>query len=313
MNTHVMKSNKLICCSNCAKIGHYYKNCNEPIISLGIIIVKIDDEIKKLFINGNYPSKMALLKTLENGNFNVLTNKQFINKSIINLFQDKIKFLLIRRKHTFNYITFVNGKYEYDDMPQLAMMFKYMTNEEILKIKTKEFDVLWSDVWSRFNIDQTHHNYEISKMKWNQLKKQSKFNLQFFTDNIKSEYDYPEWGIPKGKRNSYESDEECATREVYEETGLKNTEYNLISNINSITENILKFNGIAYKYKYYIGIYENGNLMNENEMENNGEIGDIGWFSINEINQLIRPYYKQRIKILQKLYYFIIDKLINRH
>lgn len=302
---------KPVTCTNCAKIGHYFKHCNEPIISIGIIIIKIEDTIQNLVINNRKITKELLLDNLKNNIFNILINKRFINKSFINLFQDKIKFLLIRRKHTFNFVSFINGKYNPDDMPEVCNIFKFMTKKEIQKIKTLEFDALWNDVWNCFGIDTNHYNYVTSKTKYQELKDKSKFNLDFFINNIESEFTAPEWGIPKGKRNLMESDEECAIREVFEETGLGSKSYELIETIKPVVENILKINGISYKYKYFVGLHKEGTTLNEEEILNNGEIGDIGWFTINEINNLIRPYYKQRINILQKLYYFIVDKLIN--
>ena len=42
-STHYSKKLKDIYCGNCGKKGHVYKKCHYPVMSLGIICVKLDD------------------------------------------------------------------------------------------------------------------------------------------------------------------------------------------------------------------------------------------------------------------------------
>ena len=42
-----MNYNKQITCNNCGKFGHTHKQCSEPITSLGIICIKVNDKIKE--------------------------------------------------------------------------------------------------------------------------------------------------------------------------------------------------------------------------------------------------------------------------
>ena len=37
-------------CSNCGKYGHINKYCSEPVISVGIICVKLDDILKNIIL-----------------------------------------------------------------------------------------------------------------------------------------------------------------------------------------------------------------------------------------------------------------------
>ena len=94
-------------CSNCGKYGHYFKKCNEPITSLGIICLKFD---KNLNIDHYQLNEFITKKYLKIDDFNF---ENLSNISNINFLKDKIKFLLIRRKHSLNYIEFVRGKYKY--------------------------------------------------------------------------------------------------------------------------------------------------------------------------------------------------------
>ena len=42
---NIIIKKKKIYCSNCGRYGHKYVKCNEPITSLGIIALKIDDQL----------------------------------------------------------------------------------------------------------------------------------------------------------------------------------------------------------------------------------------------------------------------------
>jgi hypothetical protein len=66
-----------IYCYNCGNIGHLYKSCHYPIISLGVICIKY-----------------------YNNKFNSLDEFKKINK-----------LLLIRRKDSIGYTDFIRGKY----------------------------------------------------------------------------------------------------------------------------------------------------------------------------------------------------------
>ena len=48
---------------------------------------------------------------------------------------------------------------------------------------------------------------------------------------IKPIYKTPEWGFPKGRRNLYEKDLNCALREFSEETGYSSKSINLIESL----------------------------------------------------------------------------------
>ena len=69
--------NKQIYCNNCGKTGHYYLKCKLPIISIGIIAFKIEDNIIKYlmirrkdslgyieFLRGKYSHDIAYIKSL---------------------------------------------------------------------------------------------------------------------------------------------------------------------------------------------------------------------------------------------------------
>ena len=60
-----MNNNKIIYCGNCGKIGHSYRRCLSPIISLGVILFKIEDnQLKYLFIQRK--DTLGFVEFLEN-------------------------------------------------------------------------------------------------------------------------------------------------------------------------------------------------------------------------------------------------------
>ena len=131
-----MTCNKNKYCSNCGKYGHTNKLCSEPVTSIGILCFKI---LKDLNINYNDIEKYISKKYIKIDTFNF----GHINNILkINYIKDKIKFLLIRRNNTLNFIEFVRGKYTKNDSEKLVSMFELMTQNEIDSILNQMKDGL---------------------------------------------------------------------------------------------------------------------------------------------------------------------------
>ena len=115
-----------------------------------------------------------------------------------------------------------------------------------------------------------------------------------------SDYDDPEWGFPKGRRDKYENNLNCANREFKEETNIIN--YNLFERIETLEENFVGTNNISYKQIYYLAGIECEKLV---DIGDNFEIGNIGWYTIDDALKLIRPYDTTKINMLNQLYFFL--------
>jgi hypothetical protein len=291
-------------CSNCNRKGHTYKNCLEPIISNGIIGIYIDGFNKNLiplleaYIIDNlkifsYNKNLKYTKYKNNTSFETLK----INDYDLN---NKIKFLMIQRKNSLGYLEFIRGRYNLDDDNTIIHLFKQMVPNEIDDIINKDFDFLWNNLWDINNIKNKNHHkeYITSKQKFYQLKL-NKINLLTL---IKPSFIFNEWGFPKGRRESYESDLVCAIREFEEETCYNEYQYNILEQCKSIKENLVGTNGVNYAHNYFLTIL---NEKNENFDKSNKEIGDIKIMNINECLNLIRPYHENKIKIMKSIYYVI--------
>ena len=301
-------------CSNCNKRGHTYKICNEPIISNGIIAIYINNFNKLLlpkleeYINNN----LKIFTNIYNKNSSVIFNNKnniisIESKVINNDFNENIKFLMVQRKNSLGYLEFMRGRYILDDKISIIHLLEQMTPEELQDIINIDFDELWNNLWDSNNIrNKNHHKeYITSKQKFYQLKL-TNFNL---IKNTKNLFTFNEWGFPKGRRELYESDLVCAIREFEEETFIPEDKYIILEKCKSIRENLVGTNSINYAHNYFLAIL---NETKSSYDENNREIGDLKIMNLNECLKSIRPYHKNKIRIIKKIYQ-IVNNFLNEY
>lgn len=102
------------------------------------------------------------------------------------------------------------------------------------------------------------------------------------------------WGPPKGTIQSNETYEDCAIREVLEETGIK------LLNLNFIGHTIVK-----NKAMYYTTELKECEVSPQTHIKDNDANG-IGWFNINCLLKLVennKIYINQHCKILIKKFF----------
>jgi 8-oxo-dGTP pyrophosphatase MutT (NUDIX family) len=252
-------------CGNCGKVGHTYKKCVDAIISLGIILYNT------IQINNYY----------------------------------EIKFLLIQRRDSIGFIELLRGKYQEKDDVYLSKIIDIMTVDERNRALNTDFD----DLLDKFIINKNnrHYKYEYqdAKEKFNRIKNSGK--LKEIIDNSPNQWPEPEWGFPKGRRHLKENDLDCACREFEEETGYLETDYLIIHNVKSLEEIFLGTNKIRYKHNYFLAKVSTDKApeINKNNKTQIAEIGNIGWFSLQEALKKIRTYHKEKINVLKKAYSII--------
>ena len=302
---------KNVYCTNCGKPGHEYKQCTDAIISIGIILLKFDYcKIRKFFSD---------LITCSDDKIDIINNGIKIESSTdISLFsklRENIKFLIIRRKHTLGYIEFIRGRYKPDNVDGIVFLFQQMTKEEIAKIGTMSITELWDDFWVDTQKKLLYEKeFQKTKQKFEKLKNgdETELTLDFYVKHVVPTWDQAEWGFPKGRRNKSESNKECALREFEEETGLIKDDYILLEGIKPLVEEFIGTNGVRYKHIYYVG-YANSDTVpyvDVNQIHQVTEIGDIGYYTYNEVMDMIRPYHVERKRIIMKLYMYLLEKII---
>ncbi len=301
-------------CNNCGSSSHIFKQCDLPICSYGIILLHLDiddDLIKNKIIE-------KLVDTdydYNNENKEIVIN-DYNDIELFSSLQNAIKILLIQRKHSVGFVEFVRGRYYINNVDGIIFLFKQMTQYEINKIKEGNFDELWDYLWG-YNKSKVSHfsDYAVSKNKFEKLKQENTdyLNLKFYVNNITPDYKDAEWGFPKGRKNgNSENAMKAAQREFSEETNYNSDDYILLNKINPIEESLIGTNGINYKHIYYIAIAKTNEEPKIDELNMNqiNEIGDINFFSYSESIKLIRHYHTDKVKIVTQLYMFIMNKVI---
>jgi len=303
-------------CGNCGRTGHIYKNCPEPITSMGIINIKIDpsENISQNIIDKIVSElKEKVIRPKLNPSIEPLCEKEEDIETFC-LYKDRIKFLLIQRKHTLGYIEFIRGRYKVDNIDGITFLFQQMIPTEIQKIGLSDFDTLWTEIWINGRGNNRDHDYFQSKKKFYQLKNDQNIsvNLNHYINTVTPSWNYPEWGFPKGRRNFYESNISCAKREFQEESGFKDSEYLFLEKFIPFVEDFIGTNGIQYKHIYYISYAQTDRLpaVNKENRSQVNEIGDIGWFTYEEAIKVLRPYHVERIKLLTSLFMCLLEKTI---
>tara|TARA_Y100001970_G_scaffold289527_1_gene420217 strand:- start:1827 stop:2666 length:840 start_codon:yes stop_codon:yes gene_type:complete len=265
---------KNIYCNNCGIKGHLYKDCKKPVMSCGNIIYRVDG--------------------------------------------DEPEILMIQRKDSLCYIEFLRGKYDIYNLDYIQILIDKCNLEEKKNLLEKSFDDLWLDLWLLNGDDIKYKNnsdYNKGFDKFSKLlngyfykKICKKINLKYFIDNSKTSYKETEWEFPKGRRNNNETNLECARREFKEETNYLSNDYELIENIQTLSEEFMGENKVRYKYIYYIGILKNIEkkiFIDKNNKDQYSEIKNIQWLTKDKSLNIIRDYHHTRRDVINKIFNLI--------
>jgi 8-oxo-dGTP pyrophosphatase MutT (NUDIX family) len=198
-----------------------------------------------------------------------------------------------------------------------------MTVQEKIDIMSLKFDILWYKAWLEFPdcsniIDFNMSNVNSIVKTWELLckykkmssddsihtaafraniyvKKKYKFESSFMSDGgrrlrslIKEAGSCElEWEIPKGRKNRNESDLVCAIREFEEETNVPLGFYNIIFDINPITESYTS-SGVKYVHTYYAALASNNihPFVNLGSVVQISEIDAVEWMSLDKIKDI---------------------------
>lgn len=264
-----MKQNKnMYFCNNCGNKGHSFNQCKKPITSSGIIAFKKEN--------------------------------------------DCFKYLMMCRKDSLGYIDFLRGKYPLYDPTYILNLINEMTNNEKNKLLTKTFQELWEELWGDYNIFNYKSENKTSKEKFIQIKRgikideKTEYNLTQLINSCPNKWEFPEWGFPKGRRDSCENDMSCALREWEEETGFNKRSVKLIKNILPFEEIFMGSNYKTYKHKYYLGHVDSRTTPDFQFQKS--EVSQIKWFTLEEALNNIRDYNLEKKEVIKK-----VNSLLNKY
>jgi 8-oxo-dGTP pyrophosphatase MutT (NUDIX family) len=290
-------------------VGHFSKDCRDPITSWGIILVKLDG-YTDMKIDHNPGTKIDKLTEVK-----METTNDYKKASILT---ERLKFLLISRKHSLGYVEFVMGRYNLTNIDHLSFLIQQMMPHEIEKIKKNidNFGALWEDLWGdkaykgKLAQECTKSMNHFNKLNDN---KSVDITLNFLLENIKTipTYCKPEYGFPKGRKNRSENDRDCAVREFCEESGYTLDDIKIIDEIDPIIEEFNGTNGVRYRHIYYVAecITDKEPTLTGNENQKY-EIGSVEFATYNDIKYMIREYHMERKNIITRLFFYYLQKLM---
>jgi ADP-ribose pyrophosphatase YjhB (NUDIX family) len=267
-------------CSNCNEKGHVIKNCNGPITSYGILAYTTKSHSK-------YYSSIEL--------------ENLINSKCKHIYKppnkrNNIRFLMIQRKQTMGFIDLIRGKYTLDN---LHVYFNEMTFQEKEMLRHWSFKDIWEFCWLNKDSKIFISEYNNAYIKYRRL------DINYYLNNSENIYDFCEFSIPKGRKNTRESNLDCARREFFEETGYNNSHYTVLTNYPLIIEEFTGTNNINYRHVYFLAhLHDNipGPYLNKQNILQCGEVSNIGLLTLEECLELFRPYDTSKKQVLQKVH-----------
>lgn len=226
-------------------------------------------------------------------------------------YNNKIQFLMIRRKDSFGYIDFIRGKYSPYDIEQIINSIDEMSIHEKQRIQLEPFDNLWKSMWG--NDNNQYRNEELLSNKKIELLKNGvtinniKYTLPDLVRLSKTEWLETEWEFPKGRRNYQEKDLECALREFEEETGYSQNNISVITNILPFEEIYIGSNHKSYKHKYFLAYMNNNEDIIPYNKYQETEVSKVEWKTIDECLNSIRSYNLEKKKIINNIHKLLTD------
>jgi 8-oxo-dGTP pyrophosphatase MutT (NUDIX family) len=126
-----MATKPIIFCNNCGLRGHTFKECKDPILSCGIILLR---------------------------------NRKTDGPSPLPIQVNDLEILMVRRKDSMSYTEFMRGRYEPHDSAYVKKLIENMTITELGKLRKDSFETLWNKLWS--TPERHEHEFILSKEKY---------------------------------------------------------------------------------------------------------------------------------------------------
>jgi len=251
-----------IFCNNCGQRGHPFRECKEPILSCGILLLRNKNSL-------HVPTTLPIAPITD------------------------VEVLMVRRKDSMSFAEFVRGKYDPARPEYVRTLLANMTQQEIRRLNSEAFESIWAKLWGNSIIERREQEFFIACEKFRTVRN--------IVEISTSAYQEPEWGFPKGRRLKCETDQGCAEREFFEESNISRSEYCIVSGL-QLEETFRGTNGIPYRHKYFIAVLTKPHDIHQTfTSSQRQEVSAIAWKNLDECMKLTRPQYIQRESILRDL------------
>ena len=211
--------------------------------------------------------------------------------------EHEIQYLMIRRKDTLGYIDFMRGKFDLKQKLYIMNMILQMTKTEknnLLQKYTMVKEKKGTIPHIRERILELINGYT------NDLGEFYDLQSLIVESRLYSDWDEPEWGFPKGRRNPQENDYDCAVREFSEETGYSTNVLTNVRNIVPLEETFTGSNYNSYRHKYYLMNISYENSIAAHKFQKS-EVSGMGWWPLSTCLEKIRPYNLEKIQVIKNI------------
>lgn len=311
-NTRNRNSFNISYCSNCGFKGHTYKNCTEPKISLGIVAFQYSNtlnEYKFLLICRKHTLGFV---ELIRGKY-MLHDPDYIQRIV-----DQLTICEKVLMKTKSFLELWNFLWYSTDTEEEINGVRSKKQRKEFNLAKEKFMLLLNGYMYNIETCQIYENMDTNDIKilYETTEEQCKFkyiSISNLISNSNTRWLTPEWGFPKGRRNLKETNLECSKREFMEETGITDKQLEIFHNVNVPEEIFYGTNDLPYKHIYYLGRVKNPIelTIDMNKKSQASEIGDLGFYTLDECLERIRPYNKEKIKILLEMNSFVNTHKLN--
>ena len=211
--------------------------------------------------------------------------------------EHEIQYLMIRRKDTLGYIDFMRGKFDLKQKQYIMNMILQMTKIEKNNLLQK-YTMVKEE---KGNIPHIRERIlELINGYTNELGEFYDLQSLIVESRLYSDWDEPEWGFPKGRRNPQENDYDCAVREFSEETGYSINVLTNVRNIVPLEETFTGSNYNSYRHKYYLMNISYENSIAAHKFQKS-EVSGMGWWPLSTCLEKIRPYNLEKIQVIKNI------------
>tara|TARA_Y100000768_G_scaffold376101_1_gene347753 strand:- start:2446 stop:3252 length:807 start_codon:yes stop_codon:yes gene_type:complete len=248
-------------CNNCGKVGHVFHQCKSPIISIGILVFRINDK-------GNREYLMICRK-------DTLGYVDFMRG----------KYPLYNKLHLLNIINEMTNNEK---------------NNILNKNFDELWAELWGEnVGIQYRSEEKVSRDKLESLKLGITSGGKEYTLKSLIEESTTSWENAEWGIPKGRRNYQERDLQCGLREFEEETGYLKMNVQIIQNLEPIEEIFTGSNYKSYKHKYFIGCIDYN--ISPTQQFQYTEVSKVEWKTYEEALECIRPYNLEKKDVLMRV------------
>jgi 8-oxo-dGTP pyrophosphatase MutT (NUDIX family) len=192
----------------------------------------------------------------------------------VKLIGNRFKFIVVKRRNTYEFIDFVCGRYRQNDETRLSEMFANMTQLERTHIAYLPYSALWKIV-SLGRGERPAYG----RQSFRTLRRSPLFRRLIGIRECKKDFD---WDFPKGRRETSETELDAAKRELAEEAGCRDITW---LDAPPLTYSFIGTDKRAYCYKYFFAYCNDGDrvFVDSTDPIQSFEVVAVSWMNIDEL------------------------------